>query len=95
MSIKWYNIIKEINQGAGAPAESEDIMKAHYELEYTSNEGRYTIECFATKAAALKFMKHCNWQVLYKKVNGSTEIIADNFANIRLKQMLDDLFKIR
>lgn len=79
----------------GAPAESEDIMKAHYELEYTSNEGRYTIECFATKAAALNQMKHCNWQVLYKRVNRSLEIIADNFANIRMKQVLDDTLKIR
>ena len=70
-------------------------MKAHYELEYTSSEGRYTIECFATKAAALNFMKRCNWQVLYKRVNGSREIIADNFANIRMKQILDDTLKIQ
>lgn len=70
-------------------------MKAHYELEYTSNEGRYTIECFATKAAALNFMKRCNWQVLYKVEKGRHDIIMDNFDYIRMKQVLNDTFKIR
>lgn len=70
-------------------------MKNHYEVEYISDEGRFTIQCFATKAAAMKFTKNSNWQIVYQVKNGRRDIIADNYAVIRMKQILDDTLKIR
>jgi len=71
-------------------------MKNHYEVEYISSQGRFTIECFATKAAAFKFTRtNSDWQIVYKVCNGAREILADNFAFIRMKQALDEATKIR
>ena len=70
-------------------------MKKSYEVEYISKEGRFTIEAFGSRAAAFKFARKEDWQIIYERINGRRNVIADKFAMIRMKNALDEALKIR